>query len=88
MCCVRFVCDTVAWLALPAANVLIHSISPPPPIVACCLGEAGRLCNNSLLLPSPDLTLDTWPYIECTAQNDTVGRKNLTIATGFYQVCA
>jgi hypothetical protein len=46
----------------------------------------GRLCNNSLLQPPQEPEADPRPYIECTAQNDVVGRKNVTIATGFYSV--
>ncbi len=47
----------------------------------------GRLCNNSVLMSPQEPEADPRPYIECTAQNDVVGRKNVTIATGFYQVC-
>jgi hypothetical protein len=30
--------------------------------------------------------MDTRPYIECVALEDVVGRKNVTVATGYYEV--
>jgi hypothetical protein len=38
-----------------------------------------------MLLAPEEPEIDPRPYIQCTAQNDTVGKKNITLATGFYQ---
>jgi hypothetical protein len=37
-------------------------------------------------MPPEDPTSDPEPYIQCTTQNDTVGKMNARIATGFYEV--
>lgn len=47
---------------------------------------AGRLCANAVLLSPDDPESDSRPYIQCTVQNDTVGKKNVRLATGFYEV--
>jgi hypothetical protein len=48
--------------------------------------RAGRLCTNALLYTSLEPSIDPRAYIECSAQPDVVGKKNVTLASGFYQV--
>jgi hypothetical protein len=54
------------------------------PLFVCI--KTGRLCTEARLLQARDTEQDDRPYIECKAQDDITGRKNVTVSTGYFTV--